>query len=329
MPSKSFNIHDQILNGVLEKLKKKKLYATYFFEPVNVRDYPDYLTHVKKPMALKTVKENTLDRKYDTLAELEADLLLISSNCRQYNPPQHFLQPIALEFEGDVKKLMAELREKVAKKGLDPTALLGSLVHKSEPSSKNGSIEPSAMTTPNKGGILRATISSGGTFVLRAPVEGGSLEKKEPEASLSANPESGDGKASGTTQIVAPQIPSLALSIGEMSPEEKATEYVGRNVITQLKKIKPFEMYFFGPVNTLRNPDYLKVISRPTCLRDIRDKLQSRQLKKLSEFLEELNLIVANARKYNPAGHWIHQIVNDFEISYQYYWNMWLDKLVQ
>lgn len=324
MPLKSFNIYEQINSGVIEKIKRKKQYALYFVNPVNVKDYPDYLNHVKKPMAITTLKENLLDKKYATIADFEADMLLISSNCRQYNPPHHFLQPIALEFEKDAKSLIEDLRKNLAKKGLDPQAPLASMVLKSESSSLNHS----GIQTPHK--IIPLT----SCLPFSAPSQPTSQPPVAPsftpvESAPQTDSESKEGGSSGFTQIVPPQIPSLSLSIGQMTPEEKATEYVGRNVITQLKKCKTFEMYFFGPVNTQRNPDYLKIISRPTCLRDIRDKLQSRALKTLPEFLEELDLIVANARKYNPAGHWIHQIVDDFETSYQHFWNVWLDKLVQ
>ena len=75
------------LRAVLAALKAHEE-AAPFLTPVlwkewNLLDYPEI---VKNPMDLSTVESKI--ESYQSLAEFEADLNLIWSNCRLYNPPE-------------------------------------------------------------------------------------------------------------------------------------------------------------------------------------------------------------------------------------------------
>lgn len=79
--------------GILKELNQKRhqSYAWPFYQPVDVKalDLHDYNEVINKPMDLSTIQKNLDSGSYNNKDEFGADVLLIFSNCRQYNPPDH------------------------------------------------------------------------------------------------------------------------------------------------------------------------------------------------------------------------------------------------
>lgn len=74
------------LSILLENLKKDPNFAI-FIEPIDpIRDgCIDYFEVIKNPMDLKTVSSRLIDDKYNNILEFYDDIMLIFSNCREYN----------------------------------------------------------------------------------------------------------------------------------------------------------------------------------------------------------------------------------------------------
>lgn len=89
-PSQHFNPmklpnHLKPCNTILKRLAKLE-YIYVFEDPVDVTKYTDYLTVVKKPMCMETVREKLYGGKYATIHQFAKELRLVFANARVYNP---------------------------------------------------------------------------------------------------------------------------------------------------------------------------------------------------------------------------------------------------
>ncbi|XP_043858012.1 bromodomain and PHD finger-containing protein 3 isoform X1 [Dromiciops gliroides] len=76
-----FNV---LLRTTLDLLQEKDP-AQIFAEPVNLREVPDYLEFISKPMDFSTMRLKLESHLYHTLEEFEEDFNLIVTNCMKYN----------------------------------------------------------------------------------------------------------------------------------------------------------------------------------------------------------------------------------------------------
>ncbi|XP_077194376.1 bromodomain-containing protein 1 isoform X5 [Paroedura picta] len=73
-----------LLRTVLDQLQEKDS-ARIFAQPVNLKEVPDYLDHIKHPMDFSTMRKRLDDQGYKNLIEFEEDFNLIIDNCMKYN----------------------------------------------------------------------------------------------------------------------------------------------------------------------------------------------------------------------------------------------------
>ncbi|XP_034623110.1 bromodomain-containing protein 1 isoform X2 [Trachemys scripta elegans] len=73
-----------LLRSVLDQLQEKDS-ARIFSQPVNLKEVPDYLDHIKHPMDLSTMRKRLDFQGYKNLNEFEEDFNLIIDNCMKYN----------------------------------------------------------------------------------------------------------------------------------------------------------------------------------------------------------------------------------------------------
>ncbi|AEE77284.1 Bromodomain [Arabidopsis thaliana x Arabidopsis arenosa] len=91
-----------------------------FQAPVDVvkLNIPDYLTTIKHPMDLGTVKKNLASGVYSSPHEFAADVRLTFTNAMTYNPPGH-----DVHIMGDILSKLFEARWKTIKKKLPPCSM--------------------------------------------------------------------------------------------------------------------------------------------------------------------------------------------------------------
>ncbi|XP_050180175.1 bromodomain-containing protein 1 isoform X3 [Myiozetetes cayanensis] len=73
-----------LLRSVLDQLQEKDT-ARIFAQPVNLKEVPDYLDHIKHPMDFSTMRKRLDAQGYKNLSEFEEDFNLIIDNCMKYN----------------------------------------------------------------------------------------------------------------------------------------------------------------------------------------------------------------------------------------------------
>nr|XP_025968767.1 bromodomain-containing protein 1 isoform X3 [Dromaius novaehollandiae] len=73
-----------LLRSVLDQLQEKDP-ARIFAQPVNLKEVPDYLDHIKHPMDFSTMRKRLDAQGYKNLSEFEEDFNLIVNNCMKYN----------------------------------------------------------------------------------------------------------------------------------------------------------------------------------------------------------------------------------------------------
>ena len=71
----------------------------------------------------------------------------------------------------------------------------------------------------------------------------------------------------------------------------------------------PSSAPFRRPVNAaaLKLNDYHKIISRPMDLGTVYSRCMLGEYSTLREFVDDVDLVVSNAKRYNPVGHFVHQ----------------------
>lgn len=86
--SASMPIQTKKCRQLLQTLKKLPE-ASFFLRPVDpvLDGAPTYYEEISNPMDLGTMEKKTTDGKYSTMGEFRADMELIFSNCRKFNPP--------------------------------------------------------------------------------------------------------------------------------------------------------------------------------------------------------------------------------------------------
>ncbi|KAL3900755.1 MAG: hypothetical protein SGCHY_001128 [Lobulomycetales sp.] len=98
-------------------LKKMVAEATHhnqawpFLNPVS--GVPDYYDVIKNPMDLKTLDEKVEGDAYATVAEFEADLALIFTNCKYYNEPNSTYAKCAVKLERYCRDKLLQLRRQM------------------------------------------------------------------------------------------------------------------------------------------------------------------------------------------------------------------------
>jgi len=73
-----------ILLNVLDELRVRDQ-QDIFFEPVDPNEVPDYLTIIKEPMDISTMRDKVNAYQYSSIDDLEKDFNLMINNCLSYN----------------------------------------------------------------------------------------------------------------------------------------------------------------------------------------------------------------------------------------------------
>uniref|UniRef100_A0A8C7TTK2 Bromodomain containing 1b n=1 Tax=Oncorhynchus mykiss TaxID=8022 RepID=A0A8C7TTK2_ONCMY len=87
-----------LLRAILDQLQEKDP-AKIFAQPVSVKEVPDYLDHIKKPMDFSTMRKRIDAHGYKSLVEFEADFDQIIFNCIKYNAKDTFFYKAGLRLQ--------------------------------------------------------------------------------------------------------------------------------------------------------------------------------------------------------------------------------------
>ncbi|XP_069018439.1 bromodomain-containing protein 1-like isoform X1 [Embiotoca jacksoni] len=110
-----FNI---LLRAVLSQLQEKDQYSI-FAQPVNIKEVPDYLDHIKNPMDFSTMRKCIDAHSYRSLEEFEADFDLMIANCLSYNAKDTFFYKAAQRMQDHGGAILRRARREAERIGLD------------------------------------------------------------------------------------------------------------------------------------------------------------------------------------------------------------------
>ncbi|XP_068169550.1 bromodomain-containing protein 1-like [Antennarius striatus] len=110
-----FNI---LLRAVLGQLQDKDQYSI-FAQPVNVKEVPDYLDHIRNPMDFSTMRRRLEAHGYGSLEAFEDDFNLIISNCMQYNARDTFFYRAAQRMLDHGGVILRRARREANRLGFD------------------------------------------------------------------------------------------------------------------------------------------------------------------------------------------------------------------
>ncbi|KAF7683486.1 SWR1 complex bromodomain subunit bdf1 [Astathelohania contejeani] len=146
-PSKTTRspVFDKCNEILLEIMKAKyKKFTWPFLEPVDTVLVPNYLSVIKTPIDLSTIRTKLISQNYDTISDFEADLRLMVNNCFTFNPKGSEIYECGVGvsnlldelFIVDKNKKIAELKKKIAMLQKELKTLEGDMVrgdHSTEP----------------------------------------------------------------------------------------------------------------------------------------------------------------------------------------------------
>ncbi|XP_010885414.2 bromodomain-containing protein 1 [Esox lucius] len=107
-----------LLRAVLEQLQEKDQ-AKIFAQPVNVKEVPDYLDHIKNPMDFSTMRKRINDQVYTNMDDFESDFNLIVFNCMKYNSKDTFFHRAAVRLRDQGGALIRKTRRDVLRIGFE------------------------------------------------------------------------------------------------------------------------------------------------------------------------------------------------------------------
>ncbi|XP_055760985.1 bromodomain-containing protein 1-like isoform X2 [Salvelinus fontinalis] len=107
-----------LLRSVLEQLQERDQ-SLIFAHPVDIKEVPDYLDHIKNPMDFSTMRKRIDDQVYSNLDDFESDFNLIIFNCMKYNCKDTFFHRAAARLRDQGGALIRKTRRDVERIGFE------------------------------------------------------------------------------------------------------------------------------------------------------------------------------------------------------------------
>ncbi|KAM6986256.1 bromodomain-containing protein 1-like [Aplochiton taeniatus] len=107
-----------LLRAVLDQLQERDQ-ARIFAEPVDIKEVPDYLDHIKNPMDFSTMGKRIEDQGYSNLDKFEDDFNLIISNCMKYNSKDTYFHRAAVRMRDLGGVLLRKTRRDMERIGFE------------------------------------------------------------------------------------------------------------------------------------------------------------------------------------------------------------------
>ncbi|XP_039617006.1 bromodomain-containing protein 1 isoform X2 [Polypterus senegalus] len=107
-----------LLRSVINQLEEKDP-AKIFAQPVNLKEVPDYLDHIKQPMDFSTMRKRIEAQGYKNLDEFEEDFNVIIENCMKYNAKDTIFYRAAVRLRDQGGAVLRQCRRHAEQCGFD------------------------------------------------------------------------------------------------------------------------------------------------------------------------------------------------------------------
>ena len=268
------------------KAMKSNANSSWFRKPIDPAwaTAAGYFDVIKNPMDIETVQNNLKAGQYATVGDLRRDLDLIWDNAVLYN-----------NAESVVGQQAIAMRTFMEKKFLTEGNLPDDAPVLAAPgggASGLGAAAARAARGGSGGGGRGGRGGGGSTRGPRLVIP----KTAPPPLGIIFDPEA-QRMAEEADAAPKPDAKDVMLTMKQCT-----------NLLTPLKTLQYVDM-FLQPVDpvALNLPDYTQVITKPMDLGTIEGKLNSKAYTSPGEFVDDMRLVWANARKYNPPGSLVHQ----------------------
>jgi len=292
----------EIHAGLMAKERNSINYL--FLEPVETTYFPEYLNVIKKPMDLRTLKENLEAGKYARKEEFYADAQLIFDNAITFNKDRDS------KFVVDLAKRMIRAFDRLKKKTEAATAKRNgggdsSTAASTSAASGGGGSKKIKLKLKRNNSILSTSSSTeeatSGTGAGDAAGPPPTKKAKKVKLKLSlgkSSSKSSDSKSSRSNSPASPIVETV--SDAPMNATRRAQCY---KIISSFKRRQPTNSkWFLKPINDpMIVKDYKEKIANPVDLGAITSKLDKNQYSTVAEFVLDLRRICSNCLQYNTT----------------------------
>ena len=184
-----------LLNGMFQQDDYFPFY--YPVDPVRL-NIPDYFDVIKHPISMTNIREKLLNGTYADAKDFAADVHLMFTNARTYNPPGHAINQLAERLEAAFDQQIAKLVQGAHTRRITGTS--GSSLGLTTPSGSQTS--SSSLSAPSSSQVAGSASSTGGRSSRRSGASAGSSQSKRarsPSVGSSGSSDSDSGSGSDSS----------------------------------------------------------------------------------------------------------------------------------
>lgn len=250
------------------------------FQRIPPRTGTDYYKFITKPISLHIIGRNVKRLHYKNAQDFINDLAQITWNARHYHEPGSQIYKNALVLDKFIQDTVIPTLDS----GADVT-------------------DAGSFSYPNLGPFDSYTIPYAKDMVM-------------PKA-LEYKLEDDEGHFENTAVAVKPQEGTVRR--GRPPIIDKPYEARIKSILKLLKRVvAPGDetnnlTEYFERLPEKSNVDYYSVVEKPVCLHEIRIKVRSRKYADVQEFLDDLDIMISNAKVYNANNPAMLRYVNLFD----------------
>ncbi|KAI9479594.1 hypothetical protein BDB00DRAFT_173553 [Zychaea mexicana] len=313
---------------VLAKTMENR-HAFEFLRPVDPirQGIPQYLTIIKKPIDLGTIKGKLKTNKYTSAQEFDEDVRLMLRNCFAFNKPNTYVHEEGRQLEEVYNREWANVFGGAVRKPSSP------VVTKEKPAPAPESVKAPVVAT--NGDVSTPITARTPPHPQQSPVQQApkkSTSKPGTSASTSA-------QAVPKSSSVSPAQPKHRKQGGSHGANGSSTAKSAherqrirdrmdddniRRCDQVLKKIwnHPASQQFYEPVDVegLNLPQYYDIVKRPMDLSSVRRNLEGEEFSTIWEFERDIRQVFWNCYLYNDPNAWITQQARELEGAFNKVW---------
>ncbi|KAI8141998.1 hypothetical protein BJV82DRAFT_616718 [Fennellomyces sp. T-0311] len=278
-------------------------HAFEFLRPVDPikQGIPHYLTIIKKPVDLGTIKGKLKTGKYNNAQQFDEDVRLMFRNCFTFNKPGTYVYEQGQNLEEVYNR--------------EWTHYFGTVRKPSSPAVPKERPEPTSVKQPIINGEPKAA----------TPARPQQVPKKTPP------------KPASTSHQVVPKPPlppakprkqATPAQNGSAKQERVIRDRMEDNNIRLCDQIlmklwqHPAAQQFYEPVDVegLQIPQYYQIITRPMDLSSVRKNIEGEEFSTIWEVERDIRQIFWNCYKFNDAAAWITQQARELEVRFNELW---------
>ncbi|CAK4034236.1 Chromatin structure-remodeling complex subunit RSC1 [Lecanosticta acicola] len=301
VPDAEWAAMSKVLNAIYDYRTQDGFDPSKLFQRlINKRVIPEYYETIKEPMALSTIKRRIHQKAYQNFAEFVRDFALIPHNAQVFNIPESGAFQDALV----VKEQLEKQLQLLVKDGLitQATATLPYL-------GEIPTYEPPAAEEAAEGVEVEAEDEEesdeegeedddddgdeddeGRKKKRKAPRSGASIVKREAAEDF----EGGKRSRGRPPKLLTPMEARMQTILkGVRKPRNNRSQLMIRN--------------FDRLPDKQQMPDYYAEIKNPMAYDQLKRKVKRKKYKTLEEFMDDINLMFNNAKKYNTDDSQIYK----------------------